>query len=89
MVAGVQINRDAFVSETSLNYAVTNSVTVGVSYSGQYGRRGSDSAFKGHFDISSGNDRLRVSISGLGKGACTAPSNIRAHSNVRTYCSVF
>jgi outer membrane autotransporter protein len=51
-VAGVPIDRDAFVSETSLDYAVTNSVTVGVSYSGQYGRRATDSAFKGHVDVS-------------------------------------
>ena len=51
-VAGVPIDRDAFVSETSLDYAVTNNVTVGVSYSGQYGQRASDSAFKGHLDVS-------------------------------------
>jgi outer membrane autotransporter protein len=51
-VAGVPIDRDALVSEASLNYAVTNSVTVGVSYSGQYGRRASDNAFKGHVDVS-------------------------------------
>jgi outer membrane autotransporter protein len=51
-VAGVPIDRDAFVSKASLNYAVTNSVTVGVSYSGQYGRRASDNAFKGHVDVS-------------------------------------
>ena len=51
-VAGVPIDRDAFVSEASLDYAVTNSVTVGVAYSGQYGKRASDSAFKGHVDVS-------------------------------------
>ena len=51
-VAGVPIDRDAFVSETSLDYAVSQRVTVGVSYSGQYGRRATDSAFKGHLDVS-------------------------------------
>ena len=51
-VAGVPIDRDAFVSETSLSYAVTNAVTLGVSYSGQYGRRASDSAFKGNLEVS-------------------------------------
>jgi hypothetical protein len=51
-VAGVPIDRDALVSEASLNYAVSNSVTVGVSYSGQYGRRASNTAFKGHVDVS-------------------------------------
>ena len=51
-VAGVPIDRDAFVSETSLDYAVSQRVTVGLSYSGQYGRHASDSAFKGHVDVS-------------------------------------
>jgi outer membrane autotransporter protein len=51
-VAGVPIDRDAFVSETTLSYAVTNAVTLGVSYSGQYGRRASDSAFKGNLEVS-------------------------------------
>jgi uncharacterized protein with beta-barrel porin domain len=51
-VAGVPIDRDAFVSETSLDYAVSNSVTVGASYWGQYGRHATDSAFEGHLDIS-------------------------------------
>jgi outer membrane autotransporter protein len=50
-VAGVPVDRDALVSEASLNYAVSNSVTVGLSYSGQYGRRASDNAFKGHIDV--------------------------------------
>jgi outer membrane autotransporter protein len=51
-VAGVPIDRNAFVSEASLSYAVSNSVTVGLSYSGQYGRRASDNAFKGLFRVS-------------------------------------
>jgi uncharacterized protein with beta-barrel porin domain len=36
----------------ALSYAVTNAVTVGVSYSGQYARRASDSAFKGNLEVS-------------------------------------
>ena len=51
-VAGVPIDRDAFVSETSLDYAVSQRVTVGLSYAGQYGRRASDIAFKGHVNVS-------------------------------------
>ncbi|SEF15075.1 outer membrane autotransporter barrel domain-containing protein [Rhizobiales bacterium GAS191] len=51
-IAGVPIDRDAFVSETSLDYAVSQRVTVGLSYAGQYGRHASDSAFKGHVDVS-------------------------------------
>jgi outer membrane autotransporter protein len=51
-IAGVPIDRDAFVSETSLDYAVSQRVTVGLSYAGQYGRRATDSAFKGHLDVS-------------------------------------
>ena len=51
-IAGVPIDRDAFVSETSLDYAVSQRVTVGLSYSGQDGRHASDSAFKGHVDVS-------------------------------------
>ena len=51
-VAGVPVDRDALVTQTSLDYAVSNSVTVGLSYSGQYGSRASDNAFKGHVDVS-------------------------------------
>jgi uncharacterized protein with beta-barrel porin domain len=51
-VAGVPIDRDAYVTETALDYAVSNRMTVGLSYSGQYGRRASDSAFKGHVEVS-------------------------------------
>ena len=51
-VAGVPIDRDALVTETSLDYAVSNMVKVGVSYSGQYGKRATDNAFKGHVDVS-------------------------------------
>ncbi|MBV9937562.1 MAG: autotransporter domain-containing protein [Acidobacteriaceae bacterium] len=51
-VAGVPVDRDAFVSEASLDYRLTNAVTVGLSYSGQYGRRASNNAIKGHVDVS-------------------------------------
>ena len=50
-VAGVPIDRDAFVSEASLSYAVTSAVTLGVSYSGQYGKRASDNAIKGNLAV--------------------------------------
>ena len=51
-IAGVPVDRDAFVSETTLDYAVSQRVTVGLSYSGQYGRRATESALKGHLDVS-------------------------------------
>ncbi|MFI5015570.1 MAG: autotransporter domain-containing protein [Hyphomicrobiales bacterium] len=50
-IAGVPIDRDAFVVEAGLDYAVSSMVTAGVSYSGQYGKRATDSAFKGHLDV--------------------------------------
>jgi uncharacterized protein with beta-barrel porin domain len=51
-VAGVPVDRNALVTQTALDYAVSNSVTVGLSYSGQYGSRATDNAFKGHVDVS-------------------------------------
>jgi outer membrane autotransporter protein len=51
-VAGVPIDRDAYVTETTLDYAVSSMVTVGLSYSGQFGSKASDNAFKGHVDMS-------------------------------------
>jgi fibronectin-binding autotransporter adhesin len=51
-VAGVPIDRDALASETSLDYAVSSMVTVGLSYSSQIGRKASDNAFKGKAEIS-------------------------------------
>ena len=35
-----------------IDYAVTPMVTIGAAYSGQWGRRASDNAVKGHIDIS-------------------------------------
>ena len=51
-IAGVPIDRDAFVAEAGLDYAVSSMVTVGVSYSGQYGQRAIDNAVKGHLEVS-------------------------------------
>jgi outer membrane autotransporter protein len=51
-VAGVPIDRDALAFETTLDYAVSSTITVGASYSSQLGRRASDNAFKAHVDIS-------------------------------------
>ncbi|MFI4994651.1 MAG: autotransporter domain-containing protein [Hyphomicrobiales bacterium] len=50
-IGGVPVDRDALVAEAGLDYAVSSMVTVGVSYSGQYGRRAIDNAFKGHLDV--------------------------------------
>jgi outer membrane autotransporter protein len=51
-VAGIPIDRDAFVAEAGANYAVTSALTVGLSYSGQFGQRAYDNAFKGHLNLS-------------------------------------
>jgi uncharacterized protein with beta-barrel porin domain len=51
-IAGVRVDRDAIVAEAELDYAVSSVITLGVSYSGQYGRRATDNAFKGHLDVS-------------------------------------
>jgi len=50
--SGVPIDRDAFVAEAGMSYAVSSSVSVGVSYSGQFGQRATDNAFKGRLDWS-------------------------------------
>jgi outer membrane autotransporter protein len=51
-VAGIPIDRDAFLAEAGVNYAVTSALTVGLSYSGQFGQRAYDNAFKGHLNLS-------------------------------------
>jgi len=51
-VAGVPIDRDAVLAEAGVDYAVTSAVTLGLSYSGQFGQRAADNAFKGNLDIS-------------------------------------
>jgi outer membrane autotransporter protein len=48
-IAGVPIDRDAFVSELGLDYAATAKVTLGIAYSGQYGEHATDNAIKGRF----------------------------------------
>jgi outer membrane autotransporter protein len=50
-VAGVPIDRDAFVAEVGIDYAVTSSVRVGISSSAQIGNRASDYAFRGHIEV--------------------------------------
>ena len=50
-IAGIPIDRDAFVAEARVNYLVTSSITVGLSYAGQFGSRAYDNAFKGHVDL--------------------------------------
>ena len=50
-VAGVPIDRDALLVEAGLDYAVTSAFKIGVSYSGQYGQRAFDNAFKAQLDV--------------------------------------
>ena len=50
-VAGVPVDRNAFGSETNLDYAVSLADTVGLTCAGQFGNRSSDNAFKGHVDV--------------------------------------
>ncbi|SEE58064.1 autotransporter-associated beta strand repeat-containing protein [Rhizobiales bacterium GAS188] len=50
-VSGVPIDRDAVLAEIGLDYALTESLTIGATYSGQYGERAKDSAVKGHLDM--------------------------------------
>jgi fibronectin-binding autotransporter adhesin len=46
-IAGVPVDRNAFVTEAGLDYATT----LGLAYSGQYGQRATDSAIKGHLNV--------------------------------------
>jgi fibronectin-binding autotransporter adhesin len=50
-IAGAPIDRDAFVAEAGIDYAVTSALSVGVSYSGQFGQRAVDNAFKGNVNL--------------------------------------
>ena len=50
-VSGVPIDRDAFVAEAGIDYALTSMLSVGVSYSGQFGQRAMDNAFKGNVNL--------------------------------------
>jgi outer membrane autotransporter protein len=49
--SGVPIDRDAFVAEAGIDYALTSMLSVGVSYSGQFGQRATDNAFKGNVNL--------------------------------------
>ncbi|MBW0003533.1 MAG: autotransporter domain-containing protein [Hyphomicrobiales bacterium] len=49
--SGVPIDRDAFVAEAGIEYSLTSMLSVGVSYSGQYGQRAMDNAFKGNVNL--------------------------------------
>ncbi len=49
--SGVPIDRDAFVTEAGLDYALTSLLTVGVSYSGQFGQRSADNSVKGNLNL--------------------------------------
>jgi fibronectin-binding autotransporter adhesin len=51
-VAGVPIDRNTLLAEAGLDYAVTSAVKVGVIYSGQFGQRAFDNAFKAQLDVS-------------------------------------
>ena len=51
-IAGVPIDREAFVAEAGLDYVVAPSVRVGIGASSQIGSRASDYAFKGHIEVS-------------------------------------
>jgi fibronectin-binding autotransporter adhesin len=51
-VSGVPIDRDAFVAEAGVSYAITSVLTIGVSYSGQFGQRAMDNAVKAHLNLS-------------------------------------
>ena len=50
-VSGIPIDRDAFVVEAGMNYAVSSSFTVGLSYAGQFGERATDNAFRGNVNL--------------------------------------
>jgi outer membrane autotransporter protein len=50
-VAGGPIDRDAFVAEAGMKYAVSSRLSVGLSYAGQIGQRGTANAFKARIDV--------------------------------------
>ena len=49
--SGVPIDRDAFVAEAGIDYSLTSMLSVGVSYSGQFGSRAMDNAVKGNLNL--------------------------------------
>ena len=50
-VSGVPVDRNALTTQASLDYALDERLTVGLSYSGQFGHRASDNAFKGNIAL--------------------------------------
>ena len=48
-VAGVPIDRDAFVAEAGVNWRISPAMTLGVSYAGQIGSRAEDHGVRGNF----------------------------------------
>ena len=50
-VSGVPVDRNALTTQASLDYAFDERLTVGLSYSGQFGHRASDNAFKGNIAL--------------------------------------
>jgi outer membrane autotransporter protein len=50
-ISGVPMDRDAFVAEAGLDYALTSMFAVGASYCGQFGQRATDNAFKGNVNL--------------------------------------
>ena len=50
-VAGVPIARDAFVSETSLDYRLSSDLTVGLSYASQLGRKTWNNGLKAQLEM--------------------------------------
>ncbi|SDR60880.1 outer membrane autotransporter barrel domain-containing protein [Rhizobiales bacterium GAS113] len=51
-ISGVPIDRDTFLAEGGLDYALSSFVRLGASYSGQFGQRATANAFKGNLDVS-------------------------------------
>ena len=50
-VAGGRIDRDAFIAEAGVKYAVNSRVSASLSYAGQVGQRGTANAFKTRIDV--------------------------------------
>jgi outer membrane autotransporter protein len=50
-VSGVPVDRNALTTQASLDYAFDERLIVGLSYSGQFGHRASDNAFKGNLAL--------------------------------------
>jgi outer membrane autotransporter protein len=51
-VTGAPINRDAVETDIGFDYAVSNAVSIGLSYLGEHGGSANDNAVRGHVDVS-------------------------------------